>query len=117
MRESVTYDKAKAFGVRIVRMYQWLCDEKKEYVLSKQCLRSGTSIGANLSEGMNGQSRADFIAKMHIALKEAYETDYWLELMRETNYLEAKVYESLHDDCVELIKLLTSSIKSNKEKL
>ena len=117
MRESVTYDKAKAFGVRIVRMYQWLCEEKKEYVLSKQCLRSGTSIGANLSEGMNGQSRADFVAKMHIALKEAYETEYWLELMQETDYLEENVYESLHNDCVELIKLLTSSIKTNKEKL
>ena len=114
MRKSVTYDKARAFAVRIVRMYQWLCNEKKEFVISKQCLRSGTSIGANLSEGLNGQSRADFVAKMHIALKEACETKYWLEILSETKYLEPKVYESLNEDCVELIKLLTSSIKSTK---
>lgn len=114
VRQNVVVDKSKAFAVRIIRMYQWLSKEKREFVLSKQCLRCGTSIGANLYEGMNGQSTADFIAKLHTALKEANETDYWLELMKETDYITPEMYDSIHSDCVELIKLITSIIKTTK---
>ena len=117
MRESVTYTKSKAFAIRIIRMYQWISDYKKEYVLSKQCLRSGTSIGANLSEGMNGQSKADFISKLHISLKETYETQYWLELLHETGYITNEMFESINLDCTELIKLLTASINTAKKNL
>ena len=114
MRESVTYDKSKAFAVRIVRMCKWLQKEKKEYVLSNQCLRSGTSIGANLCEAMQAQSRPDFVFKLHIALKEASETKYWIEILHETDYLDYKIYESIHNDCREIIKLLTATLKSTK---
>ena len=107
--------KSKAFAVRIIRMYQYLCDEKREYVLSKQVLRSGTSIGANVKEAIRGQSRADFIAKMNIALKEASETEYWLELLLETDYLSDGHFASIYEDCQELIKILTSIIKSSRK--
>ena len=79
--ENAVVDKSKDFALRIIKMYQYLCSDKKEYVLSKQVLRSGTSIGANVREGVRGQSKADFYAKMNIALKEADETEYWLELL------------------------------------
>lgn len=95
-------------------MYQWLTAEKKEFLLSKQCLRSGTSIGANIAEGLNGQSTSDFIAKLYISLKEANETNYWLELLYETDYIDKKTFDSISNDCLELIKLLTSIIKSTK---
>ncbi len=114
-KQNVVVDKSKAFAIRIIRMYQWLSAEKREFVLSKQCLRSGTSIGANLCEGVNGQSTADFIAKLHIALKEANETSYWLELMKETDYITPEMYDSINTDCVELIKLITSIIKTAKQ--
>ena len=114
MRESIAVEKAKAFAIRIIRMYQWLNREKREFILSKQCLRSGTSIGANLSEGLSGQSRADFLAKLHIALKESYETEYWLDLLHETDYISKEIYESLHEDCIELVKILTATIKTTK---
>ena len=107
--------KSKAFAVRIIRMYQYLCDEKREYVLSKQVLRSGTSIGANIKEAIRGQSRADFIAKMNIALKEASETEYWLELLHETDYLNHRQFSSIYADCQELIRLLTAIIKSSRK--
>lgn len=112
--ENVIVDKSKEFALRIVRMYQYLCSEKKEYVLSKQVLRSGTSIGANVREGVRGQSKADFYAKMNIALKEADETEYWLELLHDSGYLEDTVFESIWNDCEELIKILVSITKTQK---
>lgn len=107
-------EKSKAFAVRIIKLCQYLHNEKKEYVLYKQLLRSGTSIGANCREASRAQSRADFIAKLSIALKEADETAYWLELLHETNYLNDKSYSSIYADVNELIKLLVSIIKTTK---
>ena len=107
-------DKSKAFAIATVRLYKRLCDERHEFVLSKQFVRAGTSIGANVHEAVRAQSHADFISKMSIALKEAQETEYWLDLLHETNYLDDKMYNSLNDDCVELIKMLTAIIKKLK---
>ena len=114
MRENVIVEKSKRFAVRVVRLYQYLCKEKKEFVLSKQVLRSGTSIGANVKEAVRGQSRADFYSKMNIALKEASETEYWLELLYETDYITNQQYQSIYPDCQELIKILISITKSQK---
>ncbi len=115
MKENnVIAQKSKAFAIRIIRMYQWLTSEKKEFLLSKQCLRSGTSIGANIAEGVKAQSTNDFIAKLHISLKEANETAYWLDLLKETEYIDTKTFESINNDCIELIKLITSILKSIK---
>ena len=116
MRKSVAHIKAKAFAVRIVKFSKFLENEKREYILSKQILRSGTSIGANLHECINAQSRADFVSKMQIALKEANETDYWLELFFESEIIDQLMYKSLHDDLNEIIALLISSIKTTKTK-
>jgi four helix bundle protein len=116
MRKSVAHIKAKAFAVRIVKFSKFLENEKREYILSKQILRSGTSIGANLHECINAQSRADFVSKMQIALKEANETDYWLELFLESEIIDQLMYQSLHDDLDEIIALLVSSIKTTKTK-
>lgn len=116
MRKSVAHIKAKAFAVRIVKFSKFLENEKREYILSKQILRSGTSIGANLHECINAQSRADFVSKMQIALKEANETDYWLELFLESEIIDQLMYKSLHDDLNEIIALLVSSIKTTKTK-
>ncbi len=107
--------KSKAFAVRSVRLYQYLTEEKKEQVLSRQVLRSGTSIGANVKEAVRAQSTADFLSKMQIALKEASETEYWLELLTDTDYLSEKAADSLLNDCRELIKLLTSIIRTSKD--
>lgn len=113
MREdNVIVGKSKTFAIRTVRFYQWLTSEKRELVLSKQVLRSGTSIGANVKEGIRAQSKADFIAKMSIALKEASETEYWLELLNETGYIEQGHFESIYADNKELLKLLTAILKS-----
>lgn len=103
--------------MRVIRLYQYLCEEKREYVLSKQMLRSGTSIGANVAEAFYGQSEADFMAKLSIAQKEAGETLYWLELLHESDYLQQNEFDSIYRDAEELIKLLTSSIKTTKRKL
>ena len=108
-------EKSKRLAIRIVRLYQYLCDEKKEYVLSKQVLRSGTSIGANLAEAETAMSRKDFLAKVYIALKECSETLYWLELLYETDYLSKQEYESINSDCVEIRKMLSSTTKTMKE--
>ena len=116
-RDSVTLDKSKNFAIRIVRLYQYLCTEKKEFVLSKQLLRSGTSIGANLAEAIYGTSDKDFLSKMYISLKECAETNYWLELLFKTDYLTEQQYQSINEDCTELIKLLTSSAKTMSIKL
>ena len=116
MEENAIASKSKRFAVRIVRLYQYLDKEKREQVLSKQVLRSGTSIGANVHEALQGQSKADFTAKMSIALKEAAETEYWLELLRETDYISADEYESIRKDCGEVSRLLTSIVKTSREK-
>ena len=103
-----------AFAKRIVRAYQYLCDEKHEFVLSKQLLRSGTSIGANVAEAQYGSSRKDFLNKLYIALKECAETLYWLELLASCGYFSAEEYHSLFDDCDELRKLLTSITRTTR---
>ena len=113
--DNVIVDKSKAFAVRMVRLYQYLCNEKKEFVLSKQLLRSGTSIGANVKEAIRGQSRDDFTHKMNISLKEASESEYWLELLHETGYITEVQFDSLIADCLELIKILTAIIKSSRK--
>ena len=104
--------KSKAFAIRCIRLRKYLCENKNEYELSKQLLRSGTGIGANVIEALRGQSRPDFGAKMNIALKEASESEYWIELLQETDYLNNEQGESLLEDCRELIRLLTSIVKS-----
>ena len=109
---SVTEEKSKSFAIRIVRLYQYLKDEKNEYVLSKQLLRSGTSVGANLSEAKYAISINDFIAKQYIALKEVSKTLYWLELLYKTDYLSQEQYDSIYQDAEELRKLLSSSTKT-----
>lgn len=109
--------KSKAFAVRIIKLYKYLNDVKHEYVLSKQVLRSGTSIGANVSEGVVGFSKKDFLAKMYIAFKECVETQYWLELLQETDYLTIDEFKSINEDCTELKKLLSSITKSTKDSL
>lgn len=100
--------------MRIVKVYEYLCSEKKEYTMSKQLLRSGTSIGANIAESQQAQSRPDFIAKLNIALKEAVETNYWLRLLYATNFLSNAEFSSIMDDCREIEKLLTAILKSIK---
>ena len=115
MKNNIIVDKSKTFAVRIIRLYQYLCSQKKEYVLSKQILRSGTSIGANVKEAIRGQSKADFYAKMNIALKEASETEYWLELLHETDYISEKEFESIYSDCQELLKILMAITKTRRD--
>lgn len=110
--ENTSRSKSKRFAVRIVKLYQYLCDEKREYVLSKQLLRSGTSIGANLAEAECAISRKDFLAKIYIALKECAETKYWLELLHETEYLSPEEFQSIYADCEELRKMLSSTTKT-----
>ena len=107
--------KSFRFAIRIVKLYKYLRKEKKEFVLSKQLLRSGTSIGANAAESQQAQSRADFVAKLNISLKEAAETDYWLRLLHATDYLSDEEYLSVHNDCRELEKMLTAIIKTTKQ--
>ncbi len=107
--------KSRNFAIRIVGCYKYLTGQKNEYVISKQLLRCGTSIGANTRESKNAQSRMDFLNKLNIALKEADETEYWLDLLHETNYLDDTQYLSINSDCKELIKLLISIIKKLKE--
>ncbi|CAN5380042.1 four helix bundle protein [soil metagenome] len=115
MGKSILKEKSYVFAIRIVKLYQFLCEEKKEYVLSKQVLRSGTAIGALIREAEFGQSRADFRSKMSIALKEANETDYWLNLLKDTDYLNDKMFQSISNDCLELIKILVATVKTTKQ--
>ena len=115
MKQNEVRVKSLNFAKRIVRAYQYLCNEKREFVLSKQLLRSGTSIGANIAESQYGSSRKDFCNKLYIALKECAETLYWLELLYSCDYLTEKAYASLFADCEELLKLLTAITKSVKE--
>lgn len=116
MEQNAVLEKSFAFSVRIVNLYKYMCATQKEFVLSKQLLRCGTSIGANVTEAQRGQSKADFRAKMNIALKEAYETEYWLRLLYETEYIDEKSYNSMSQDNEELISLLISICKSAEAK-
>jgi four helix bundle protein len=116
MKDGVIQTKSFAFAVRIVMLYKYLCDEKKEFVLSKQLLRSGTGIGTLVREADQAESKLDFIHKLAIALKEANETEYWLLLLRETAYLTASEADSILNDNKELLKLLTSIINTSKQR-
>ena len=113
--ENLVKEKSFDFAVRCVKLRRYLMDKQNEYVLSKQLLRSGTSIGANVKEALRGQSRADFGAKMNISLKEACESEYWIELLYATEYITKDEYDSIITDCVELIKMLTSIVKTTFE--
>src|SRR5690606_13755026 len=115
MGKSILKDKSYAFAIRIERLSQFLQTEKREFVMGKQVLRSGTAIGALIREGEFGQSKADFINKLSVSLKEANETEYWLSLLKDTDYIEQKLFESLQSDCNELIAMLVSSIKTAKK--
>ena len=115
MKQNIIREKSRKFAVRIVRLYQYLREARHEFVLSKQLLRSGTSIGANIREGDYAQSKADFITKMTIALKESAETEYWLELLAETGYLTEEQYASIHQDAEELLRILTRIINTAKK--
>ena len=116
-KDNVVKDKSKAFAIRIVNLYRHLCEVKKEFVLSKQILRSGTSVGANVAEALCGISKRDFQAKMYIAFKECVETQYWLEILHETNYMSDDEFNSIYYDCEELRKLLSSITKTTGENL
>ena len=110
--DNVVVEKSKRFAIRIINLYKYLKEEKNEFIMSKQILRSGTSIGANIREASNAQSKKDFLSKMYISLKETGETQYWLELLVETDFISQKQFDSLHPECEELLKLLTSITKS-----
>lgn len=116
--ENIVLTKSKTFAIRIIRMYQFLQhpdnNQLPEYIMAKQVLRSGTSIGANIREARRAQSTADFIAKLYIALKEADETAYWIELLYSTDYISEQMYNSILEDCEELLKLLTKIIKTTQ---
>ena len=117
MKDNIILDKSFDFAIRVIKLYKHLCDDKKEYILSKQLIRSGTSIGANINEAQAGQSKRDFIAKMSIASKEARESKYWIDLLIKTDYLNINEnhVKSLLNDIEEIVKLLTSIVKSSQE--
>ncbi len=117
MRENVVKDKSFLFAVRIVELYKFLCDEKGEFILSKQMMRSGTSVGAMIREAEHAETKKDFIHKMAIAQKEMNETIYWLELLKETDYISDKEFKSMHKDAIELIKLITAILKTAKSRI
>ena len=112
MKENALLDKSKKFALRIIKLYKYLNENKREHILSKQLLRSGTSIGANLKEAAFAQSRADFQAKLFIAQKECAETEYWLELLHESDYINKSEFDSIYEDCQELMRLLVASSKT-----
>ena len=114
---NVVEDKSFQFAVRIVRLSRYLQTQQKELIISKQMLRSGTSIGANVAEAQQAQSRADFISKMNIALKECVETDYWLRLLRATNYLSEEDFRGISYDCIEIKKILVSIVRTSKNQI
>ena len=114
---SILEEKSYKFAIRIVKLNRYLCSEHKEYVLSKQLLRSGTAVGALVAEAQYAQSKADFINKLQVSLKEANESRYWLRLLEECDYLTKKMFESILTDIEELIKILVSSINTTKQKL
>lgn len=114
MTENVIKNKSFAFAIRVVKLYQFLCETKKEFILSKQLLRSGTAVGALVREAEHAESKSDFKHKMSIAQKEINESLYWLELLKETSYLTNEQFQSINADAVEIIKLLTSIVKTTK---
>lgn len=114
MTDNNLYEKAYAFAVRIVKAYRFLSSEKKEFIISKQLLKSGTSIGANIAEANGGISKADFSAKLSISYKECLETKYWLCLLKDTSYIDKKIFNSMHDDADELGKILFSILKKTR---
>ena len=115
VKQNILIDKSIDFGARIVKLHRYLSKEKHENVLSKQILRSGTSIGANINEAQYGNSKADFISKLHIALKETAETEYWLHILLKYDYLDNKLASSLLADCLEIKRILIASINTAKE--
>ena len=117
MKENVLIDKSIDFGARIVKLHRYLIKEKRETVLSKQILRSGTSIGANINEAQYGNSKADFVAKLHIALKETAETEYWLHILERSEYLDKAKASSLLNDCLEIKRILIASINTAKSRV
>ena len=116
-KKNIAREKSKKFAVRIVNLYKHLCEEKKEYVLSKQVLRSGTSIGANLAESEYAISEKDFLSKVYIALKESAETVFWLDLLFQTEYLTETEYNSINEEALELLKMLKATTKTLSQKL
>ena len=116
MKNNVIVEKSKTFALRVIKMYKYLVDTKKEFVMAKQVLRSGTSIGANIREAQRGQSKPDFYAKLNIALKEAEETAYWLELLHESGFVSPDLFESIYADCQEVIRLLVSITATQRSK-
>ena len=116
-KENLILEKSKQFAIRIINLSKYLKAEKQEYVLSKQLLRSGTSVGANVRESLRAESKADFYHKLNVALKEADETAYWLELLFETDYISPAQFDSIYNDCSEVIKLLVSVTKTQKNNL
>lgn len=117
MGQSIIGEKSYAFALRTIKAYKFLSTEKNEFVLSKQLLRSGTAIGALCREAEHAQSKADFLNKMNVALKEANETEYWLMLLRDSDYIDESSFTSIHNDCSETIKLLISIVKTTKSTL
>ena len=116
MKETPIKTKSYAFAIRMVRLFQWLCKEKNEFILSKQILRCGTSIGANVHEAGGSYSEKEFASKIQIAFKEALETSYWLSLLHDTDYIERPAFDSMYADCAELIRILAAITKTLREK-
>jgi four helix bundle protein len=114
MSHSLVLEKSKVFALRIVRLYRYLCNEKSEFVLSKQVLLSGSYVGAHIKEATQAESRTVFAQEMATALRKASETEYWLELLHESDSIDDKAFNSINNDCVELIKMLTSIVKTSK---
>lgn len=117
MNKSTVKEKSFNFAIKIVKLYKFLTEEKKEFVIAKQVLKSGTSIGANINEAQQGQSKKDFLMKMNISLKESAETKYWIELLAATDYINQEQKESIMKDCIEIEKMLTSIVKATSESL
>jgi four helix bundle protein len=117
VRGNLLNDKSIAFAVRIIKLHDYLIKTKKETIVSKQIVRSGTSIGANVNEASYGQSKADFVSKMHIALKETAETEYWLKLLTMSEYIDEEMGKSLLSDCLEIKRILIASINTAKENM
>jgi four helix bundle protein len=114
-KPNIALDKSKKFAIRIYNLYKYLCDEKREYVLAKQLLRSGTSIGANLSEAQYSVSKKEFLVKVSVSLKECAETEYWLDLLKDAGILSLTEYNSILPDCKELLRLLITTTKTIKQ--
>lgn len=117
MKPNVIKEKSKLFAIRVISLYNFLSNDKKEYVMSKQLLRAGTSIGANVNEAICSITKKEFLSKMYISYKEASESQYWLELLKDTEYISHDQFSSLNHDCQELLKILSSITKSTRENL